>query len=342
MMKILVVATAVAAGIVAPCALGREGKSPVDYTVIDRISGPDGGWDYANVDSARARLYVARSNSTMRVDLASKQVTPVLAAAEHGHQVLPLPGSNDVLQTNGDSGLVRLIDGETGKVRAEIATGKDPDAGFWDAATRQLVIMNAKDGTVALLDAGAHRIVGRITIGGGLEFGVPDGNGGAYVNVEDANAIVAIDLRKQTVTRRIALTGCEGPTGLALVSGDTRLISACANGVAVVVDPKAGKVVRTLSIGGGPDAVLVDPARRLAFIPCGASGTLVAIDTANANDIRVVATITTQIGAKTGALDPKTGRIYLPTATLMPPEPGAKHGKPAPGTFNILVLAPSH
>jgi DNA-binding beta-propeller fold protein YncE len=341
MIKVIVVATAVAAGIIAPLALARPTKSTAIYTIVDRIAGPDGGWDYANVDSARARLYVARSNATMRVDLASRQVTPALAIAEHGHQILPLPKSNTLLQTNGDSGLVRLIDSETGKVGAEIATGKDPDAGFWDAATRQFVIMNAKDGTVALLDATAHRITGRITIGGGLEFGVPDGKGGAYVNVEDGNAIAAIDLRTQTVTRRIALTGCEGPTGLALVAGGTRLISACANGVAVVVDPKAGKVVTTLSIGRDPDAVLVDPARHLAFIPCGGSGTLVAIDTARADSMRVVATIATQIGAKTGALDTRTGRIYLPTATLLPPEPGAKRGKPVPGTFTILVLAPS-
>jgi DNA-binding beta-propeller fold protein YncE len=40
-----------------------------------------------------------------------------------------------------------------------------------------------------------------------------------YVNVEDRNAIAVLDLRARRVTRTIALTGCEGPTGLALVNG---------------------------------------------------------------------------------------------------------------------------
>ena len=48
----------------------------------------------------------------------------------------------------------------------------------------------------------------------------------------------------------------------------------------------------------------------------------------------------TQIGAKTGAIDGRDGRIYLPTATLAAPEPGAKRGKPMPGTFNVLIVSP--
>jgi hypothetical protein len=39
--------------------------------------------------------------------------------------------------------------------------------------------------------------------------------------------------------------------------------------------------------------------------------------------------IPTQVGAKTGALDPRDGRIYLPTATLATPEPGAKRASRA-------------
>ncbi|NWM54918.1 YncE family protein, partial [Escherichia coli] len=32
--------------------------------------------------------------------------------------------------------------------------------------------------------------------------------------------------------------------------------------------------------------------------------------------------------------------IYLPAATLAAPEAGAKRGKPVPGSFVVLVLAP--
>jgi hypothetical protein len=42
-----------------------------------------------------------------------------------------------------------------------------------------------------------------------------------------------------------------------------------------------------------------------------------------------------------GALDPKTGRLYLPTAQAKPvPDPGERRTL-IPGTFAILVLAPN-
>lgn len=168
-----------------------------------------------------------------------------------------------------------------------------------------------------------------------------DGKGGAFVNIEDQNSIAVVDLRLKKVVHSIALAGCEGPTGLALVANGARLISACANGKAVVVDPARGRVIGTLEIGQGPDAVLVDTKRKLAFIPCGASGTLVQIDVADPARIRVTGTIATQLGAKTGAIDPRNGRIYLPTATIAPPLPGVRRGQPVPGSFVILVLAPN-
>src|SRR5207237_1370401 len=72
----------------------------------------------------------------------------------------------------------------------------------------------------------------------------------------------------------IALTGCEGRTGLGYDPRTHVMISACANGKAAVVDPAAGRVVQLLDIGRGPDSVMIDSARGLAFIPCGRDGEL--------------------------------------------------------------------
>ncbi len=47
--------------------------------------------------------------------------------------------------------------------------------------------------------------------------------------------------------------------------------------------------------------------------------------------------VPTQIGARTGAVDPKTGRIYLPTAEYVPFAAGQRPTT-KPGTFQILVL----
>ena len=317
--------------------MAAPSPAPLAFHVAERIPAADGGWDFASIDAGHGKLYVARSNAVTAVDLATRKAT-TLAEAHRGHAVLVLDGGATLFETDGETGKGRFIATGDGRVVAEVATGAKPDAAVFDRTTGKIAVMNAGEGTVAIVDPVTHALTGKVAVEGGLEFGVADGKGGIYVNLEDAGAIAHIDLASATVVGRQALTGCEGPTGLALVTG--RLISACANGVAVLSDPATGKVLATLPIGRDPDAVLVDEARGLAFIPCGGSGTLVALDIADPDHVTVAATIPTQVGAKTGAIDPRDGRIYLPTATLAAPAPGAKRGKPVPGSFVILVVAP--
>lgn len=311
------------------------------YTITARIAGRDGGWDFANVDRELNRLFVARTDAVMAVDLASGHVTPELAPAKGAHQVLVLSGGGEILETDGATDLARFIDARTGAVKAEVKVGKKPDAALFDPATGLVVVMNSDDGTLSLLDPKARALVGSLDVGGGLEFGVSDGKGRLFVNIEDRNEIAVVDMRSRSVEKRIALTGCEGPTGIAIVAGGARLISACANGMAVVVDPIAGQVTQALVIGKDPDGVLYDARRGLAFIPAGHDGVLEVIAARSPGAVRTLGRIATAVSAKTAALDPRTGKIYLPSAQLFPPEPGAKRGKPKPGTFEVLVISPT-
>jgi DNA-binding beta-propeller fold protein YncE len=338
-MKIGMLAAAVAACLVTPCALAQS-KADVDYRIVDRIAGRDGGYDFATIDQANGRLFIARTDAIERVDLTLRTVTDALAPAKRGHEVIVLDGGATVFETDGETGLARFVAADTGKVLAEVPTGTKPDAAFLDPATGLVAVMNAGDGSIALVDPKTRSLAGKVQVGGGLEYGVADGKGGAFVNIEDGNAIARIDLKARRRTGTIALPGCVGPTGLALVAKGTRLITACANRVALVIDAKTGKMLATLQIGTDPDAVLVDETRGLAFIPCGGTGTLVAISITDPNQIAVVAVIPTQRGAKTGAIDLRDGRIYLPTATFTAAAPGAKRAQPVAGSFTVLVLAP--
>jgi DNA-binding beta-propeller fold protein YncE len=314
--------------------------SPAHYRVIDRIKGADGGWDFANVDPVRGVLYVARSNAVMAVDLATRAVTDVLTPADGSHQALPIDGGRTLVQTDGKTGMTRFIDATSGKVEAQVPSGNKPDAAFYDEATGAVLVMSPGNDTITRIDAKTRLATGSMTLAGGLEFAVTNGKGGAFINLEDAAMVAEIDPVAGKVLRKIALPGCVGPTGLARFAGGKRLISACANGVAIVLDTVSGKALATLPIGKDADAVLLDEQRGLAFIPCGGSGTLVALSIADPDHVTVARVIPTQVGAKTGAIDPRDGRIYLPAATLAKPEPGAKRGKPVPGTFVILVVAP--
>jgi len=334
-------ATAVLAVVAAcPVALADTAAPVHTYAVVDRIAGADAGWDYASLDTAGNRLYVSRTNAIMAIDLASHKVIDALAPANGSHSAFAIDGGRTVVETNGRSGTTRFIDAVSGAIEDTIATGQKPDAAIFEPVSGRVVVMSPASNTVTEIDARTRKVVAQFTLAGGLEAADADGKGHVWVNLEDAGAVAEIDAVAGKVLRTIALPGCEGPTGLALVAAGQRVISACANGVAPVTDTRSGKVVATLAIDKGPDAVLADDVRHAAFIPCGASGTLVAIDTANPAQIRVTGRVPTQVGARTGALDPRDGRIYLPAAKFEAPAPGQRRGKPVPGSFVVLVLAP--
>ena len=59
-----------------------------------------------------------------------------------------------------------------------------------------------------------------------------------------------------------------------------------------------------------------------------------------AKPVKVGARITTEVGARTAAMDPRTGALYLPTARFDPPAvPGGRPVAVA-GTFHVLEIQP--
>ena len=85
--------------------------------------------------------------------------------------------------------------------------------------------------------------------------------------------------------------------------------------------------------------MLYDEARKLILVPAGQSGTLTVIDASGAT-LKAVQTVATARGARTGAVDPKTGRIYLPTAQFAPPAAGGGRPQAVPGSFERGGVGP--
>jgi len=172
-----------------------------------------------------------------------------------------------------------------------------------------------------------------------LEFAVPDGAGKVFVNVEDKNQIAVIDAKAKKVLTRYQLRDCDGPTGLAYDAADKLLISSC-DGTAKVIHADTGMEAASLKIANQPDAVIFDPMRKLAFIPCRTPGVLEVLSFADPAHISVVQHLPTQLGTRTGTLDPATGRIYSMAAKFgAPAQPGGR-AQPLESTYEVLVIAP--
>ncbi|MGJ3647014.1 YncE family protein [Sphingomonas sp. GlSt437] len=330
----LAVALAATAAVAPAIAGGAPG-----YHVTRTIKVPDGGWDYARVDGATRKLYIARGTDVTEVDLAHGDAVRAIGAIMRGHAVVPIDGQKLLLVTSGRDDSVRLLDTDSGAEVAKIAVGGNPDAALYDAASGLAATMNARAGTVSVIDV-AHRQVARtITLAPGLEYAALVGKSTLYVNNEDKNEIETADLATGTVGATIALTGCTGPSGLAYDAKTSVVISACGNSKAALVDAKAGKLIRLLDIGQGPDAVILDAARRKAFIPCGRDGTLVVIDLDARGGAKVIDTVATAKGARTGALDPTDGTVYLPTADFGPAPAAGGRPQPVAGSFRVLAVS---
>jgi hypothetical protein len=328
--------------------LALVGAAPLPlptYKAAESIAGPDGaGWDYAAVDPDARRIYVAHGDAVTTAALKATGVATSIGAISHGHAVVPIPHTRLLLVTSGRDSTVRLIDAVSGVESAKLAVGKNPDAAIVDPATGHVLVMNAESGTISEIDAGRNgskaMVVRTITVKPALEFAAIGGKRTLFVNNEDANEIDTVDLTTGKTGVPIAMPGCEAPTGLAYDARTDRLISACANGKAAIVDATKRRLVSLIEIGSGPDAVILDAPRRLAFIPCGRDGVLEMLSLDAPGGINRIASVKTEMGARTGALDPVTGAIYLPTARYGPLVPGTKRPPALPGSFHILVVRP--
>ena len=302
------------------------------YHVLDRVAGPDGGWDYVEVDAARNRVLLTHGSSVMAIDLATKAVSS-FGPGQRLHDALPIGG--EVLITNGGSNTAVFVDARTGATVATVETGKGPDAATFDAHTGLALVMDHAGGQVTLIDPKTHKVAGTIEVGGDLEAAAVDGAGKAFVNVENKNEVVALDIAQKKVLARYPLAGCDGPTGLAYDAADKLLIAAC-DGATDIVDARSGRVLQTLPTGKGADGVAFDRRQKLAFVPAGRAGTLSVISIAGGK-ASIVDTVPTQVSARTIGLDPRTGRLYLPAAKYAPAAGG---GRPAivPGSFEVLVV----
>jgi DNA-binding beta-propeller fold protein YncE len=303
-----------------------------NLAVIDQIDGPRGAWNFASIDPASRRLYVGRTDGILAVDLDSRKVTPLPLGGRRVQMVAPVPGSDLVVATLDDSNSAVLMNGRTGAVVKELPAGRGPEIATFDPASGLVAIMAASEELI-LIDPARQAVAGRIPMGAILESGAADGHGRLYVNLEDKHAIGVVDVRARKLIASWPLGDCDDPTGLGYVPQRHWLISACGDShVAKIVSTTTGAVVATLPIGVAPDAVMVDVKRRLAFIPC-SEGHLTVISLAAAKP-RVVASVVTAQGATTGALDPRTGRVYLPVGRAPSTSFG---GREIPG-FAVLVV----
>jgi DNA-binding beta-propeller fold protein YncE len=314
-----------------------------NYKLVERMKMPDGGWDYATSDPDRNLIYWSRTGFTDVINAKTGNLTQ-LKSTGTAHMALPVPGTTlIVLPLRSPARTVRIADTASDKIVADLPAGDVPDAATYDPYSKHVFVVNHIGSSLTEIDPLAGAIIAMIDVGGGkLEFADADGNGHVFVNIQGAGTLAVVDVNVKKVIAHYKMKGCEDASGLAYISKSKLLVAACGNGVAKVIEATSGSEIASIPIGKGPDAVVYDKLREIAFIPCGQDGVLEIISVADANHVELVQHLPTQISARTGAVDLQSGRIYLMAAQPDPAKtrPGGRRPAPKDGTFEVLVVAP--
>ncbi|HSB92322.1 MAG TPA: YncE family protein [Flavitalea sp.] len=322
---------------IACCLFGRiSAQKGHDYKVVNtyRIASA-GGWDYIVVHDGK--LYVSHGNQVNILNEANGDSVGIIANTEGVHGI----AFNDALArgytSNGRTNNVTVFDANTNAVITHIDTGENPDAIMYEPFTKTIITCNGRSKNLSVIDPASNTVIKTIAVGGKPETAVSDGKGMLFVNIEDKNEIVVVDLNTKTVMYHWPLSGAEGPTGLVYDDVTQRLFAGCEKQLAVL-NATNGKVITKLPIGEGCDGVAFDSRANIIFTSNGADGTMTAVKVESANTFSVIGNFATKRGGRTIAIDETTGTLFIPTADF---ESGEKvNGRPKmmPGTFSVLVI----
>ena len=265
------------------------------------------------------RLFISRATQVDVVDTQSGQVVGTIADTQGVHGIALAPDLHRGFTSNGKADSITVFDLDSLKTIQEVKIpAHNPDAILYEPSGKHVFTFNGKSKDVTVLDASTLAVVATIPVPDKPEFAEDDHAGHIFVNIEsDPGQMVVIDSRKLTVKATWPLAGCNSPSGLPWIVP----ITGCSRSATTTSWPSpmptmAASVAR-VPIGEGPDAAAYDEKRGLVFSSNG-EGTLTVVREESADHYRIVETVKTQRGARTMALDPVSGKVYLVTAEFAP------------------------
>jgi DNA-binding beta-propeller fold protein YncE len=333
-------------------ALAHPALADAPYRILKTVTvGGEGGFDYIVADSEGRRLYIARSGKTnprlLAFDLDSlKPAGELDGISAHGAVVDPASHHGFA-----SSKPLTMFDAATMTVLKSIAVDGNPDGLSLDPSAHRVYVLSHSAPNITAISTDDGSVTGTVNLDAAVEETNPDGKGHLYVALEDRDAVGVVDGATMTVTARYPLAGQDGikggtPAGLALDVKNHVLFVACRNpAVMVIMNADSGAILTTLPIGLQNDGVLFNPVTMEALAPSG-DGHLTVVKEDGPTRFSVKQVLTTLPGARTIALDRKTGHIFLMTADYgpvpadaPPPVPGRiQRGPMLPDSFKVIEI----
>src|SRR5205807_1620054 len=318
-------------------------QTSTGYKLETRYPVPgNGSYDYLYIDSAARRLYLSHGTQVDVIDPDNGKLIGTIADTPGVHGIAIASEFKHGFTSNGRENKVSMFDPTTLQLINKIDVGKGPDGIYYDPATKRVFTNNHGTHDITAIDAKTSEVVGTVDAKGDGESAVVT-EGLIYVNMEDTNEVITFDPKSLAVKNRFPIGVAKGPTGLAYDAKTKRLFIGCnSEPKLVVMDATSGKVINSFPIGRGVDYGGFDPQAKLIFMSC-SEGVLSIYHEKSADDYEDAGAVKTQARARTMAFDPKTKKIFLPTADVVEGPPATPGGRPTrtikPDTFVVLVVS---
>ena len=285
------------------------------------ISSDGSGFDYLTYNAGK--LYIGHRLEGLQVINLSgdaKVANVDKTATSNGATIAPELDLGFSGNANGTLTVFKLSDLS---VVEQIKVGEELDSSRYDPVTKRLALFGlpGKEKTsskIAIFQMPDRKLIGEIDAPSAkLENSVADGAGGVFVNAQDVNSIVHIDMAKMTITKTFSVP-CNQPTGLDYDKDRKRLFIGCRGAFTepmfVVANPDTGETVFKAPTSPGNDGVAYDATHKRIYLTDGIGAHLVVFEQTSPDTYKLNEVIGTRPMAKTIALDPVSGDVFSITA----------------------------
>ena len=255
----------------APVTLEQTFKLPADIK---------GRFDHFGIDLKNHRLFATPEDyhALLVLDYRTGKILQTVRGIEKPHAVVYREDIDRIYVTDGEVGMVRVIDGKSYKIIKSVAVQLDADAMSIDPSTKLLyVVSGGKDvkmtySTLSVVDSTAGEKLTDIKVDGDtLEVMSLEGaSSRLYLNNRAKNQIEVIDRDKRAIVETWPVTMGKKNVSMAYDEANHRLFVGCRSGHIVVFDTQTGKELQALKIAEDIDDLHFDPHSKLLFAACGA------------------------------------------------------------------------
>jgi YVTN family beta-propeller protein len=291
----------------------RASQAPLSALRDVPLPGPSSRLDYASLDEARGRLYIAHLGAGMVVvfDTRGSRVVTKIPAVAEVHGVLAIPPLGRVYATATGTNEVVAIDEATNRIIARVPGGEYPDGMAFDPITGTLFVSDETGGTDTVIDVRSNRVVQQIALGGEAGNTQYDPvSRRIFVAVQSRNELVEIDPASGHIVVRYGLPGCRHDHGL-LIDAQRRLafIACDGNAALLIFDLRVKRVIGIHSVGPDPDVLALDAGLHRLYVA--AESGIVTVFAEGADNLQKLGEIRAR-HAHVVAVDSTDHRVYLP------------------------------